>query len=191
MVTLATEQIPVAANKQLGQRPELIPCACGCGIMILSFSENRPSHKRKFVSGHNNRGRLKGRKMTRDGYWLVLNKDHSTAKIQRGYILEHIKIFEEHYRCCMLSWGIVHHINEVITDNRIANLQGMTNGQHRTLHQTGKKRVPLDRTCCECKSTETRGNWYVVDRKLNGFKCKGCYMRERTKKIISIIPIVS
>ena len=51
MVTLATEQVAVAANKRLGQRPELIPCACGCGIMILSFTENRPSHKRMFSRG--------------------------------------------------------------------------------------------------------------------------------------------
>ncbi len=30
---------------------------------------------------------------------------------KHGYIREHVKIFEDYYKCCMLDYGVVHHIN--------------------------------------------------------------------------------
>jgi HNH endonuclease len=51
-----------------------------------------------------------------------------------GYVLEHIFVFEMFHQCCMLKWGVVHHINGIRTDNRPENLAGMTRGAHTTLH---------------------------------------------------------
>ncbi len=52
---------------------------------------------------------------------------------------KHVVIFEEYYKCCMLPWGEIHHINDIKTDNNISNLKGMTDSQHRRFHMIGNK----------------------------------------------------
>jgi HNH endonuclease len=119
------------------------------------------------------------------GYWLVWNKDH--PKAYSGRVLEQVIVFEEHNKCCMLRWGIVHHINEVKTDNRIENLQGMTRRQHINLHMANK-RIPDSRKCCRCGSNKTSvgsdgvAKWSVVDRSKALFHCSNCDNHERRKK---------
>lgn len=76
------------------------------------------------------------------GYIKVLNPGHRRAN-HDGYTLKHVDIFEDYHKCCMLSWGVVHHINEKRSDNRIENLQGMTKSKHTSMH--AKKRQELRR----------------------------------------------
>lgn len=119
------------------------------------------------------------------GYLLVWNKDH--PKAYSGRVLEQVMVFEEYHKCCILRWGVVHHINEVKTDNRIENLQGMTRAQHVSLHQVDK-RIPANRKCCKCGLSKTNvgkdgtAKWSVVDRAANLFHCNACYSHEQRQK---------
>lgn len=55
------------------------------------------------------------------------------------YIREHINIMENHLGRKLEKNEVVHHINRDKLDNRIENLQVMTNGEHSTLHHKGFK----------------------------------------------------
>lgn len=122
-----------------------------------------------------------GRKML-NGYWLIKKPDYISA-YNDGYVREHVYIFQEHHKCCMLPWGDVHHINDIKTDNRIQNLKGILKSKHRRLHMIGNiiKRLDLSsRYCSNCGSKNTviekkynRPVWYP-DR-MNGFLCNSCY----------------
>lgn len=120
---------------------KFIPCACGCNELILNY---KSCHYIKFKPGHATKGKLNrlwngGKKKQSDGYIYMLKPEHRKAKNQMGYVLEHILVYEECYKCCILSWCVVHHINEIRTDNRLENLQVMSRRQHQILHYNKKK----------------------------------------------------
>lgn len=117
----------------------LIPCECpnNCGEMIHSVGVS--GHKVHYKFGHQiSKGEncifwKGGRFLSSDGYWLVLKPDHPKCD-NDGYIREHRLIYEEYYKCCLLPWIHIHHINEIKTDNRIENLQALTPSEHSSLH---------------------------------------------------------
>ena len=81
----------------------------------------------------------KARKYSREHYYY--NPQHKRVN-RKSYTvmagsLAHRSIFEARYRCCLLGWGHVHHINGNKRDNRIENLEGMTRSQHSKLHYYG------------------------------------------------------
>lgn len=80
-----------------------------------------------------------GRKVNRKGHTLILRKGHPLAD-KNGYVLEHRYVMCEHLGRILTKDEIVHHKNEIKTDNRIENLEIMTNGEHTKLHHTGTKR---------------------------------------------------
>ena len=107
-------------------------------------------------------------------YSYVLSKDH------RRVVLEHRLVYEQNHKCCLLPWGVIHHIDGVWTNNDISNLMLMSQAQHIRLHRT----VDMsDRKCSHCGSDRTykdpngRPEW--VHSKITGeLVCIKCYKRE-------------
>jgi len=124
--------------------PPPVPCQCGCGVLATAG--------RSFISGHNGRGQRLSNYVGRyvsayHGYAYVHRPGHPFAN--KGWISEHRAVVEEHLRehdphnkylivlgedLYLPSEVIVHHINGVKDDNRLENLQPMTNFEHTRLH---------------------------------------------------------
>lgn len=165
-----TEESSVSINKNF--------CECNCGTEIPIG--------RRFVHNHHFRGernvKYKGyRSIDPKGYLLFRKKDHKFAD-NKGYVREHRIIWEEHYKACLLPWADVHHINKIITDNRIENLEAMMHGKHTFL--TNHLDVS-DRICAVCNGkTCIRPNgkevWYKYN--LDKWICNKCYWYKKGKK---------
>jgi hypothetical protein len=121
------------------------PCACGCGTIIDDINEYGKT--RMFVHGHNRKGMLpeensqwKGGRIINDhGYIEIRCIGHRRAHKPGYYVGEHVLVMERHLNACLCDWIIVHHINEIKTDNRIENLMMLTSSQHHILHHKQRR----------------------------------------------------
>jgi hypothetical protein len=115
----------------------------------------------------------------------ILRREHPRTD-HKGYVFEHILMYEDFYKCCLLRWGTIHHKNEIKTDNRVENLQGFTNQKHVSIHQRGKPRIKESRICSRCESDNTSMQlgknrfmytelWYKIDN--DEYYCYKCYMK--------------
>jgi hypothetical protein len=117
-----------------------------------------------------------GKHVCNNGYIEVYCPEHPRAK-SRKYVYEHILVMEKHIGRYLLPNEIVHHKNEIKTDNRIENLQLMTNNEHAALHDTIREKKHINvlngawskkyECCINCGST-------TVKHKGNGL-CVNCY----------------
>jgi len=114
-------------------------------------------------------------KIDRHGYISIYKPDHPTSK-KDGYIMEHRLIWELYNNAMLLPWANVHHKNEIKSDNRIENLEAMTNGVHTKIHS---KKDMSDRKCLMCynKNTHSAYGWPQWYKHENGFICHKCYRR--------------
>lgn len=157
------------------------PCECGyCDELIPVKSKSR------FVRGHHCRYEKHhmwkhGRKLSGTGYYELLKRDYFSTN-EKGYVLEHVFVYQEYYKCCMLKWGIVHHKDGNRINNEISNLMAMTRAQHTALH---RKKNMNDRFCLQCGSKTTYvkkdgyADWAIVP---HGFLCKRCRDSNRHHK---------
>src|SRR6476469_3281047 len=147
-------------------------CGCGrynCLIPIIKVDGGFS----KFREGHNNyKG---GRYKVRD-YWYLYIPDYFSANTN-GTVREHVYNFQESHKCCMLKWGVVHHIIPVKKggSNMPWNLEGMMRRDHQSLHFKGKHKNVSDRKCLLCGSNKTYfrkdNNLYIWFRYKNGYIC--------------------
>lgn len=66
-------------------------------------------------------------------------------KTAAGWVRQHILVMERHLGRRLNPGEMVHHVNEVKTDNTISNLRLMTVGEHTVLHHQGKARTEEQR----------------------------------------------
>ena len=106
-------------------------------------------------------------------------------RLGKGDIYEHVYVFEKHHQCCVLPWGHIHHQNGVRDDNRIENLEGMTESQHTRKHMMGNQYSKKDMTgrfCNFCNSLTTYikpsgwPQWFIKD---GLWMCRKCHDKER------------
>lgn len=116
-------------------------CECGCSQEIeLKNCRGQPKH---FAKGHNVVNFVKhgpehpswkgGRRYDKDGYVMVWHPNHP-RNIYGNYVHEHILILEKYLGRYLADGELAHHINEIKDDNRIENLQLMTDKQHKQYH---------------------------------------------------------
>lgn len=78
-----------------------------------------------------------GRRETFAGYIEVHMPEHPHAR-KNGYVFEHILIAEKAIGRHLTSEEVVHHKNEIKTDNRPENLKVITKGEHSHIHAQPK-----------------------------------------------------
>lgn len=93
-------------------------------------------------------------------YNRALVPDHPKAN-KYGYVLEHRVIMENHLGRVLNDNELVHHINENTKDNRIENLEVVTNKKHVGIHHRKAKFIILECAFCH-KSFSKRYNQYAV-----------------------------
>ena len=97
---------------------------------FLNKSLSRRGSKCNFWNG--------GLSVSSKGYRLVKMPDHHRAD-SKGYVLEHILVFESESGIRLPDNCCVHHLNGIKDDNRIENLCMMTHSAHTVFHHKGTK----------------------------------------------------
>jgi len=123
------------------QRFRIITCSRECKIINM---RNRSLKKRPAGSTSIDK---------KTGYVLV--KVLNTGKRKRTWLWEreHRVVMEKHIGRKLHPAEVVHHINKNIVDNRVKNLQIISQAEHNVIHQTGHKDY---------------GGWKACVRKNNG-----------------------
>lgn len=111
--------------------------------LSLAFKDKPISEQHKRNIGLANVGEKNsnwrgGKNMDSYGYWRIWSPTHP-FKDCYGYVFEHRLVMEKHIGRHLTRDELVHHINEIKTDNRIENLQLMTRIEHSRLHFKNKK----------------------------------------------------
>jgi hypothetical protein len=120
---------------------EFIYCGCGCKKTRPKY--NKKKQLAKFITGHGLRiprygsdnSMYKGGRIitTDEGYVKIMKPEHPHAN-KYGYVFEHRIVYEEYYKCCLLHWIDIHHIDKNKQNNDIKNLLPVTKSQHRRYH---------------------------------------------------------
>lgn len=125
---------------------KLLPGKTPLAIYKKAYSLGLKKDKKiNFLNRSNARKGEKGSKWnggishTRKGYKLILKPEHPRAD-SRGYVLEHIYVFEKETGIQIPKGCCIHHINGIKDDNRISNLCMMTHSAHTTMHNLKENR---------------------------------------------------
>jgi len=125
-------------------------CECGCGSPApIAKRTNRSDgaikgFPQRFIRGHSMGGKYgaenpnwKGGVFNRaDGYAFVRSPTHAKATKTRRYFYEHILIAEKAIGRCLPDKAVVHHVNQIPSDNRNNNLViCQDNSYHRLIHR--------------------------------------------------------
>jgi hypothetical protein len=101
------------------QNRKFCSCRCSHDWNILN----------KTKQGKNNGMWTGGRHVDKDGYIAILNREHPNRNY-KGYVLEHRLAVVNYIGRPLRKNEVVHHINNIKTDNRLDNLSLLTKKQH-------------------------------------------------------------
>lgn len=111
--------------------------------VTLETTRKKMSETRK---GDKN-GNWKGGRLRSSGYIYIYLPTHPCAS-KLGYVMEHRLIMETHIGRTLLPTEIVHHINGIVDDNRLENLQLFSNrGEHTAMHNKQKTKRTKEKQC--------------------------------------------
>jgi len=112
--------------------------SCGKERWVV-LKKGKPAHERCYpcgreiaaqkTSGQKHYNWKGGRTLKTDGYviiWLPPDDFFRAMADKKGYICEHRLIMAKHLKRCLQSWEVIHHINGKRDDNRLENLQLMS-----------------------------------------------------------------
>ena len=161
----------------------LIKCQCSDECQTIINSINSKGKKAKYAQGHNNGYKRKDHKSNKYEYF---RKPYYKYSNKWGYVQAHRYIYHIYLsilnnKTTYIPKNIhVHHINGNKKDNRIENLQLLTNSNHTIHHNIGNKRSKkdmLNRICnlCNKKTRITNNNYENWFNDIKGFLCRGCY----------------
>lgn len=97
--------------------------------IALAYKELRGPDNPNWKGGR----QLKRNRKREKEYWLIYVPDHPRAN-NRGYVYEHIYVWEQANEKSVPKGWVVHHKNGISTDNRPENLQALTWSAHTKLH---------------------------------------------------------
>jgi hypothetical protein len=163
-------------------------CQCGCGgaTPLAKQSSARRGHINgqplQFIHGHNNHDlRLDtiGRRILRKDYIMVRQPDHPSAD-ETGYVYEHWLVAEKALGKALPPGVVVHHVNEVKTENRNNNLAILPgHGYHAALHR--RLRIvkaggnPFTQSVCRrCGAVKDLQDFYLMPSGIPQANCKAC-----------------
>lgn len=121
-----------------GKRNLFIWSACSnCGKERWVHSVGgKPTNLRCLQCGRKNLNLKSGRFVNSQGYvriYIDPNDFFASMRTKDGYILEHRLVMAKHLGRCLHSWEIIHHLNGIKDDNRIENLQLVTEDRHKQI----------------------------------------------------------
>lgn len=135
------------AHHVYAPRPKEIPsglCECGCGRATAIAKDTLRSrrhfrgHPLPYLRGHSPKRtgasshKWKGGRIIRRGYVLLYMPEHQAADV-KGYVPEHRFVWEQKHGP-LAPGQVLHHINGVPDDNRLANLVALTRVEHLRHH---------------------------------------------------------
>jgi len=95
------------------------------------------------------------RTVSKGDYTYAVVPTHPAAT-KNGYVLEHRIVMENQLGRLLTSNEVVHHINGDKKDNRIENLELLTNQQHTQRHMADRTRAVVYLRCPQCRTVFIR-----------------------------------
>lgn len=124
------------------------------------------------------------KRIKKGDYVYVLVPEHPKST-KNGYVLEHRIVVENHLGRMLEPSEMVHHRNHDKKDNRIENLELMTQSEHAKLHAPPKTMVTL--TCPECQNLFTRVKYQTFKGQKQVFCSRSCNGRYQRRKQLNAL----
>jgi hypothetical protein len=126
--------------------------------------------------------------MRKRGSGGISSQGYMVLSVEKKRKYEHIVVAEKALGKPLPVGVVVHHVNEIRTDNRRANLVICKHGYHKLLHRRMKARAatgdPNSRKCAYCKTWDDPKNLVIRDRVVYHRVCETAYQRKTWKRKI-------